>query len=638
VRFFFSFAEYISMLQNIRSNVQGPTTKIVVWLIVISFSIFGLESILVSGGSGGVAEVNGEQVTGQEMQMAVNTQKRRLISMMGDNIDPAMLDDEVIGGQVLNSVIGRKLPTQSAAAMDIAVSKRELGSLIGGMEQFQIEGKFSPQLFASVLSSAGYTPAYFEETLRDDVAVAQVRSGLAGSEFATPLELALNARVVAEQRDIRFLTIPLQIFIDGVQVSEEDIAAYYADHQDDFQTRETVELDYIELGLDQFRKPVDEETLLEAYQVEIDNGQYQTENRVSHILFEARDDEDEPALKQRIADAQAKLSAGDSFADVAGEFSDDVGSVAVGGDLGFSSGDAFPPEMEEAITVLAVNVVSAPVQTDAGTHLILVTDRREGKAPTLEELRPRLEDQLQSAQARVDLLLSVEELKDLVFNAEDLNQPAQEMELTVSRSGPVARDQAEGLFANRSLLAAAFSEEVTEAGHNSDVIELGDNKFVVLRQHSYSPSQPMELEAVRDEISAIITEQSARESVAIEADRILQELAAGAAIDQLASAGGYSWQVELAADRRNSAVPTDVLARAFEMPAPGQGEKLLDYVITAEGDAQVLSLMQVNPGRLEQLEEAAVASLQQQVSGEYANLLDNEYQRGLRERAEISVM
>ena len=475
------------MLQNIRNNVQGPTTKIVVWLIVISFSIFGLESILVSGGSGGVAEVNGEQVTPQEMQMAVNTQKRRLISMMGDNIDPSMLDDELIGGQVLNSLIGRKLLTQSAQDMELAVSKREIGNLIGGMEQFQIEGKFSPQLFNSVLSSAGYTPAYFEETLRADVAVSQVRSGLLGSEFATPLELALSAKVAAEQRDLRFLTIPLQTFIDGIEVSEEQIAAYYADHQDDFQTRESVELEYIELGPDQFRKPVDEDAVLEAYQVEIENGQYQTENRVSHILFEARDGEDELVMQQRIADAQAKLAAGDDFAEVAGEFSDDVGSVAIGGDLGFSSGDAFPPEMEEAISALAVNVVSEPVQTDAGTHLILVTDRREGKAPTLEELRPRLEDQLQSAQARVDLLLAVEELKDLVFNAEDLNQPAEEMDLTVRRSGPVARDQAEGLFANRSLLAAAFSEEVMEAGHNSDVIELSDNKFVVLRQHSYSP-------------------------------------------------------------------------------------------------------------------------------------------------------
>jgi len=626
------------MLQNIRNNVQGPTTKIVVWLIVISFSIFGLESILVSGGSGGVAEVNGEQVTPQEMQMAVNTQKRRLISMMGENIDPSMLDDELIGGQVLNSLIGRKLLTQSAQDMELAVSKREIGNLIGGMEQFQIEGKFSPQLFTSVLSSAGYTPAYFEETLRADIAVAQVRSGLLGSEFATPLELALNARVAAEQRDLRFLTIPLQTFIDGIEVSEEQIAAYYADHQDDFQTRESVELEYIELSPDQFRKPVDEDAVLEAYQVEIENGQYRTENRVSHILFEARDDEDELGLQQRIADARAKLAAGEDFAEVAGEFSDDVGSVAVGGDLGFSSGDAFPPEMEEAISALAVNVVSEPVQTDAGTHLILVTDRREGKPPTLEELRSRLEDQLQSAQARVDLLLAVEQLKDLVFNAEDLNQPAEEMDLTVRRSGPVARDQAEGLFANRSLLAAAFSEEVMEAGHNSDVIELSDNKFVVLRQHSYSPSQPMQLKDVRDEIAAIITEQSARAMVASEADRILQELAAGAAIDKLASSGGYNWQVELAADRRNSAVPVDVLARAFEMPVPGPGEKLLDYVITAEGDAQVLSLMQVNPGRLEQLEDAAVVSLQQQVSGEYANLLDNEYQQGLRERADISVM
>jgi peptidyl-prolyl cis-trans isomerase D len=180
------------------------------------------------------------------------------------------------------------------------------------------------------------------------------------------------------------------------RASEEELVAYYADNQDNFQTRETVKLEYIELGADQFCKPIDKEAVLDAYQVEIDNGRYQTKHWVSHILFETGDDE---ALQQHIADAQAKLAAGEDFAGVAGEFSDNVGSVAVGGDLSFSSGDAFPPKMEEAILALEVDVVSGPVQTDAGTHLILVTDHREGKAPTLEELRPRLEDQLQSAQA-----------------------------------------------------------------------------------------------------------------------------------------------------------------------------------------------------------------------------------------------
>ncbi|MEE4146442.1 MAG: SurA N-terminal domain-containing protein [Halieaceae bacterium] len=625
------------MLQNIRQNVQGPAIKVVVWLIVISFSIFGIESILVGGGGAGVAEVNGEEVSPQELQQAVNTQKRRLIAMMGDNFDPTLLDDEVITNQALNSLIGRKLLMQSAESMDLTVSKREIGSVIGGMEQFQIEGKFSPQMFTSVLSSAGYTPAYFKESLREDIALAQLRSGLAGSEFATPLELDLNAQVDAEQRDLRYLTIPLQTFIDQQQVTEEQISAYFAEHQDDFRTPESVELDYIELTPDLFRQPVEESAVLEAYQLEVENARYKTENRVSHILFERRDGEDADALEQRVEAARARLAAGTAFAELAAEASDDVGSAANGGDLGFSSGDAFPAEMEDAVASLAVGEVSAPVTTDAGTHLLLVTERREGNAPTLEELRPGIEEQLQLAQARGELLLVVENLKDLVFNAEDLSRPASELGLDVQRSEPVARDQAQGLFANPVLLSAAFSEEVLEAGHNSDVIELGEDRFVVLHKHKHNPPRLRELADVRDQIATILIEQSARERVAAEADRIVQELAAGASMEQVATAAGYSWQVELGADRRNGAVPREVLARAFELPVPAQGQILVDFLMAPSGDAQVISLTGVTPGSFEALEQNARISLLRQVSGEYAGLVDSEFQRGLRDGADISV-
>lgn len=626
------------MLQNIRENVQGPAIKIIVWLIVISFSIFGIESILVGGGGGGVAEVNGEEVSPQELQQAVNTQKRRLIAMMGENFDPSVLDDEMITNQALNTLIGRKLLMQSAESMDLAVSEREIGALIGSMEQFQIEGTFSPQLFSSVLSSAGYTPAYFKETLRDDIALAQLRSGLAGSEFATPLELALNARVDAEQRDLRYLTIPLQAFIADQQASDADIEAYFAEHQDDFRTSETVELDYIELTPEQFRQPVEESAVLEAYQLEIENNQYKTENRVSHILFEQGDDEDAAELEQRVAAAQARLAAGEEFSAVAAELSDDVGSSSNGGDLGFSSGDAFPAEMEEAVAALAVNEVSTPVVTDAGTHLILVTERRDGAAPELEEMRPQIEEQLQLAAARVDLLLTVEQLKDLAFNAEDLSRPAAELELTVKRSEPIARDQADGLFANPALLAAAFSDEVMEERHNSDVIELGEDRFVVMSVSKHTPPQVRELDEVRDEIAAIIVEQSARAKVAAESDRVVEELASGATIEQVANSAGYEWQVELGADRRTSNVPREVLGRAFEMAAPAEGETLVDVVMTSTGDAQVIALGSVNPGSLQALDPPAQIALQRQLSSEYSNLVDGEFQRGLRESADISVM
>ncbi|MGL4566474.1 MAG: SurA N-terminal domain-containing protein [Halioglobus sp.] len=626
------------MLQDIRSKVQGPVVKVIVWLIVISFSIFGIESILVGGGGSGVAEVNGEEITPQELEQALNTQQRRLIAAMGDNFDPAMLEDDALKSQVLNSLIDRKLLMQSATDLSLSVSNKELGGLIGSMEQFQIEGVFSPELYRSLLSSAGFTPGYFKNSLQEDVTLSQLRSGLGGTEFVTPLELGLNARFDAEQRDLNYLTIPLAKFLDGLSVNDAQIEEYYAGHQDEFRTPESVELDYIELTPQMFMQPVEESAILEAYQLEVENGQYKTENRVAHILFETRDGEDDAALQERIAAAREKLSTGVAFSDVAAEFSDDVGSAASGGDLGFSSGDAFPEAMEEAIATLGLNEVSAPIQTDAGTHLVIVTERKEGKAPQLEELRPRLEQDLQLSKAREALLLAVEALKDLVFNAEDLAGPARELKLEVARSEPVARDQADGLFAAPALLSAAFSEEVIDQGHNSDVIELADDKFVVLRAHKHNAPQVRALAEVREEIVTILRDQAARALAAAEAERLVGELAAGATVEQLAGSGGYEWHAEPGANRRNAALPREVIGLAFEMPAPAQGEILADFVMTPAGDVQVILLERVNPGRLENLEQEALLALRRQSSVESANLLDTEFQQSLRANAEISVL
>lgn len=626
------------MLQDIRQSTQGTAAKIVVGLIVVSFSIFGIESILLGGGGGGVAEVNGEEISPQELQQAINTQKRQLISMMGDSIDPAMLDDQLLSAEALDSLIVRKLLMQSADAMDLAVSEQEIGRVIGSMQQFQMEGKFSPQLYTSVLAGAGYTPAYFKQTLRDDITLNQLRAGLAGSEFSTPLELKMNARIDAEQRDLRYLTIPLARFLAEELASDEEVQAYYEANQQEFRTPESVELDYIELSVDDFRQPVEESALLEAYQLETENAQYQTENRVSHILFVAGEDESEEALLQRAVAVRTKLAEGADFGELAREFSDDVGSSANGGDLGYSSGDAFPAEMEEAISQLELNVVSEPVKTDAGVHLVLVTDRREGNPPTFDELRPRLEDQLQLAAARVELLRTVDQLKDMVFNAEDLNGPAAELDLTVKRSEPVTRNQVDGLFANSSLQAAIFSQEVQEDGHNSDVLELGGDRFVVLRQHKHNLPEVMELNQVREGVAAILIENAARARVVEEAESAVEQLRAGDSMEQLANGAGFEWQVELAANRRNTAVPQEVLGHAFAMPAPAQGEAVVDYVLTPGGDARVIALVRVSEGRFEALGQQERTQLQQGVSGEYAMLLNNEFLSGLRERADISVM
>ncbi len=294
-------------------------------------------------------------------------------------------------------------------------------------------------------------------------------------------------------------------------------------------------------------------------------AQFKTQNRVSHILFESGD---ETNVKQRIEQAQAKLSAGVAFADVAKEFSQDVGSADKGGDLGYSSGDTFPEPMEAAIAKLQPGVVSGPVETEAGTHLILVTERKKGEQPSLEDMRQQLQEKIQADEARIVLLRTVESLKDLAFNAEDLGYPAKELNLVVKQVDAVTRTQNEGLFSNPALVEAAFSEEVMASGNNSEVIELEGDKFVVLRVRNHNVPEVKPLSSVRDEVVAAVAGETARAAIAAESDGALEQLRSGLAMDQFAGSQGYPLQVELGVDRRNTKVPPEVLRRIFELPPP----------------------------------------------------------------------
>lgn len=623
------------MLQDIRKNVQGTAAKIVVGLIVISFAFFGIESILVGGGGNEIAEVNGDPIYPQQLQQALDTQKRRLISMMGENIDPAMLDDERLGPQALEALINRKLLMQSADELGLMISNPEIGAVVGSMEQFQVDGVFSPEVYKSVLSSAGYTPNYFRQSLHDDLLVGQLRSGIAGSEFVTPAELEVNTQVISEQRDVRYFSIPREIFTSVGQITDAQIEAYYDANQDDFRTPESVDLDYIEITLDSFREPAEESAVRELYELAKLDTQFKSQNRVSHILFEAGAEGD---LDERIVQARERLASGMSFAEVAKELSDDVGSADNGGDLGYTSGETFPAPMEAAIVELEPNIVSEPVETDAGTHLILVTERKDGEVASFEDMREELRKRIESDEARIVLLRTVESLRDLSFNAEDLEYPAKELDLAVKQVDAVMRTQNEGLFSNPSLLEAAFSEDVLLSGNNSEVIELADNRFVVIsvRQHNQPEVKP--LPAIRDEVLAVVAEDIAREAVVSQAGRMLEQLRAGVALEQLTESEGYELQVELGVDRRNSAVPPQVLRRVFELPSPVGNSSTADFVMVPNGDAVVMELLQVNTGDYTSLPEAEQSQLQQALTGEFGRLLDTEFQRGLRARADITVL
>jgi peptidyl-prolyl cis-trans isomerase D len=279
------------MLQDIRANSQGTIAKVIIGLIVISFSIFGIESLLFSGGSTAVAEVNGEEITPFALQQEISVQQRQLLSLLGDDADPALLDEAAMTQRALQTLIQREIIRQAAESMDMSTSDEALGQIIASMEQFQIDGRFSRDMFQSSLAAAGFTPALFRDRLAQDVQVGQLRAGVVASDFATPRELDIAARIAREARDVRYATLSVDSFRADVEVDEEAVAAYYEANRERYRSEESVDVDYVELDLDDYRQPVGEERLREEFELVRDEFEVPEEARVSHILVEEGDDE-----------------------------------------------------------------------------------------------------------------------------------------------------------------------------------------------------------------------------------------------------------------------------------------------------------------------------------------------------------
>ena len=85
-------------------------------------------------------------------------------------------------------------------------------------------------------------------------------------------------------------------------------------------------------------------------------------------------------------------------------------------------------------------------------------------------------------------------------------------------------------------------------------------------------------------------------------------------------------------------VPAPVLQRAFELPEPAEGQSTFDYVRTPAGDVQVFELVRVTPGVLAALDPAQKNRLMQQITTEYGGMVNSEFQRGLRDSADITVL
>ncbi|MCK2183084.1 SurA N-terminal domain-containing protein [Halomonas getboli] len=595
------------MLQSIRDRSTSWGAKILVGAVVAAMALFGVESLvgLLNSDGEDVAKVNGESITRQQLELQVQR------AIRSGQVPPEQ--ERQLRAETLDNLITNRLLTQYAEEGGLHLSEAQIDQLIVTLPEFQdANGRFDSELFKNRLASAGFTPISFRAQLREDMKRRQLQQGLAVSEFSLPSEQERLAELQRQTRTFRHYALTPDDLEAMPEVSDADLQTYYDAHADAYQRPEQVKLSYVVLDKQAMADAaeVSEDAVRQAWQAEAAD----VDRRVSHIMVSFGDQRTREQARARLEEVKAKLAQGESFADLAAEYSDDTSTSDEGGDLGVISRGFFGQAFEDAAFALDKGQVSDIVETDNGLHLIKVT---ELDRPPFEQERDRLRQQVAMKQVEDAFNDRAQKLIDESFAAEDLTSVADDLGLELQQSDWVSRDAADGVLSEPGVMRQAFSADVLEEGFNSEVIELDDDRRLVLHVIDHRDATTLPLDEVRDRVVAAVKADKTREALEARADDMLASLRNG---DTL----GLDWQRAEALSRQaDSDLAQPVIQAAFRLPHPSDGETV--YGRAVDGQRVVLlGLESVTQGEPNEQIESFVARMANQLRAQAAvtGLLD----------------
>lgn len=580
------------MLQNIRENAQGMIAKTIIVVLILSLSVWGLDSIVGGSGENVIATVNDEEISEREFDRAVQIQRQQRLQDM-DNPDSSRIDMDELNDEVMEQLIREELIAQDIESRGLELSEADLDQMITRADQFRVDGQFSQERFTQAVRNQGMTVDQFRRMLEQDHLSRVMQAVIQGSAFSAPSESERVASLLAQTRDFSVLEVPLEGRSQDIDVSDAELESYYEENQDEFVQPESVDVAWITLDRSELADPasIEEDAVRDRYRERVEDMEGDEQRNPAHILIsEDRDDADSV-----VKEVEKGLEEDRSFEELAREYSDDGATADDGGELGFSSRDDFDEAFSEALfDIEETGEVVGPVETSFGKHFIKLLDVRSEDPPEFESMESSLRETLAEEKADSRYVELTEELADIAYSEYDLEAPADLIDASIEKRDGVRPDRGEAPFDNEELREQLFSKEVREEGFNTEVVETGKGVSVVARVREYHPREELPFEEVRDEVAEKVKQKKAREALNESLSGIASELPVGDGDRPIPDGIDAEWETFESVNRRSLQAEALIRDAAFQMPEP-TGDRASTRVVELPGSVALIQLNAVDP-------------------------------------------
>ena len=528
------------MFDFIRNNRRFLQFVLLI-LIVPSFVFFGIQGYSRTGDGDNLATIGQQNVSQTEFDNAMRAQLDRYKQIMGANYDAKLFDTPAMRENVLSTLVSQKVIALEASRSHLSGSDDRLRDIIKTLPGVMADGKFDEQAYKRFAASQGFpNTENFEAKLRADIGFQALGNTL---QAATTVPTSLVDKLaIAQERSysVQELLFKPESYVGTVKFEAADVEKFYADQRKQFELPERAKIEYVVFDAAAIAKNlvVTDADLKSYYESNKARFGAAEERQAAHILIKT-----EPkATDKDVADAKAKAQAlyeqakkdPAQFAKLAKEQSQDPGSAAQGGDLGFFKREAMVKPFSDAAFLLKEGEISPPVKSDFGWHVIRLSAIKAANVKPFDAVKTELEAELKTQQASKQLAEKSEQFTNAVYEqADGFKAVADKFKLDIktvdgTNRNALKQTQAPGkpaLF-NAKLVDALFQDDAIKAKKNSEAVETSKGVLVSARLLDYVAPKTLPLAEVKTSVEAQLRQELARKMAQSEGDAKLKALLA----------------------------------------------------------------------------------------------------------------
>ncbi len=542
--------------------------------LLFVIAAFVITSVVVSGSNtfrGGVegdsvATVNGETIPVDRYHRRYQAYVDAYAQVYRDRFTPEIAERMGLPQQVVNDLVQEALVVQQARAEGFEVTDAELNAQIQAIPAFQEGGRFALKRYQEFLKRRGLGASAFEADVRRELTRMKAERTVRGGVKVADAEIEQAWQLRNEGVRASWALVEVAPFIAGMQASDADLESYLKKHESEYRQPERRKVTYVTIPIRDFIKPVAEADIEKYYTEHASEFEKPPQVRAAHILVrvpETGGSEGEDKARAKIADVIRRVKAGEDFARLARELSEDPGSKENGGDLGLVRKGEMVPQFEQAAFALkAGEMAPEPVRTPFGFHAIKVTEVQSGGKTPMKDAAAQIRDRLSAEAADRAAKAKADEARTKLQGAADFSAEARTLGLTpldttipkIDRPPTAAPDlMSDTAFA---LANDGVSAPVkTPAG------------FIVIKAREMLPAAVPPLAEIKDRVMAAVKRERA-EGIALErAKQLVTEAKGGdfgAAAKKAGATIGETPRFSLAKPAEK--VPGDALLAAFQTP------------------------------------------------------------------------